>query len=62
VIFAIILFHGTIGGAISPFIAGRVFDTLGTYQPVFICLSIIAVLGLALVQLLRSDTLSKIRT
>jgi len=62
VIFAIILFHGTIGGAISPFIAGRVFDTLGTYQPVFICLSVIAVLGLALVQLLRSDTLSKIRT
>ena len=60
VIFAIILFHGTIGGAISPFIAGRVFDTLGTYQPIFICLSVIAVIGLVLVQFLRSDSLTKI--
>ena len=60
VIFAIILFHGTIGGAISPFIAGRVFDTLGTYQPVFICLSVIAVIGLVLVHFLRSDSLTRI--
>ena len=60
VIFAIILFYGTIGGAISPFIAGRVFDTLGTYQPVFICLSVIAVIGLVLVNFLRSDSLTRI--
>ena len=60
VIFAIILLHGTIGGAISPFIAGRVFDTLGTYQPVFICLSIISVIGLVLVHFLRSDSLTRI--
>ena len=60
VIFAIILFYGTIGGAISPFIAGRVFDTLGTYQPVFICLSVIAVIGLVLVHFLRSDSLTRI--
>ena len=60
VIFAIILFYGTIGGAISPFIAGQVFDTLGTYQPVFICLSVIAVIGLVLVNFLRSDSLTRI--
>jgi len=60
VIFAIILLHGTIGGAISPFIAGRVFDTLGTYQPVFICLSVISVIGLVLVHFLRSDSLTRI--
>ena len=60
VIFAIILFHGTIGGAFSRFIAGRVFDTLGTYQPVFICLSVIAVIGLVLAHFLRSDSLTRI--
>jgi len=60
VIFAIVLFPGTIGGALSPLIAGHVFDTLGSYQPVFICLAGLAVAGLVLVYFLHSDSLAKI--
>ena len=60
VIFAIVLFPGTIGGALSPLIAGHVFDTLGSYQPVFICLAGLAVAGLVLVYFLHSDSLSEI--
>ena len=60
VIFAIVLFPGTIGGALSPLIAGHVFDTLGSYQPVFICLAGLAVAGLVLVHFLQSDSLAEI--
>ena len=60
VIFAIILFHGTIGGALSPLIAGYVFDTVGSYQPVFTCLAGLAVAGLVLVHFLQSDNLAEI--
>ena len=60
VIFAIVLFPGTIGGALSPLIAGHVFDTLGSYQPVFICLAWLAVAGLVLVYFLHSDSLAEI--
>ena len=59
-IFAIILFHGTIGGALSPLIAGRVFDTMGSYQPVFVCLAGLAVAGLVLVHFLQSDSPTQI--
>ena len=60
VIFAIVLFPGTIGGALSLLIAGHVFDTLGSYQPVFICLAGLAVAGLVLVYFLHSDSLAEI--
>ena len=60
VIFAFILFHGTIGGALSPLIAGYVFDTVGSYQPVFTCLAGLAVAGLVLVHFLQSDNLAEI--
>ena len=60
VIFAIILFYGTIGGALSPLIAGYVFDTVGSYQPVFTCLAGLAVAGLVLVHFLQSDNLAEI--
>jgi len=60
VIFAIVLLPGTIGGALSPLIAGHVFDTLGSYQPVFICLAGLAVAGLVLVYFLHSDSLAEI--
>ena len=60
VIFAIVLFHGTIGGALSPLIAGYVFDTVGSYQPVFVCLAGLAVAGLVLVHFLQSDNSAEI--
>ncbi len=48
-IFGAIVFFGTIGGAIGPILAGRIFDTTGSYEPAFMTLAVMAALGLALV-------------
>ena len=48
-IFGAIVFFGTIGGAIGPILAGRIFDTTGSYDPAFITLAVMAALGLLLV-------------
>jgi len=53
VIFGIVLFSGTIGGAIGPLIAGGLFDATGTYDMAFTILAAVGVLGLALVTMLR---------
>ena len=58
VIFAIVLLHGTIGGAMSPIIAGLVFDATGTYQPVFITLSVLAFTGLILINFVQKILVS----
>lgn len=47
--FGCVLFCGTIGGALGPLLAGRVFDTTGSYMQAFDVLSGLAVLGLLLV-------------
>jgi MFS family permease len=62
VIFAIVLFHGTIGGAVSPLIAGRVFDAIATYQPVFQALAGLAIAGLVLVNFLQPARIESART
>jgi len=48
-IFGIILFCGTIGGAIGPIAAGRVFDMTGSYDLAFGGLAVAAAIGLGLV-------------
>jgi len=48
-IFGVVLFFGTIGGAIGPILAGRIFDTLGSYDWAFGTLATLACLGLGLV-------------
>ncbi|MGB1163917.1 MAG: MFS transporter, partial [Paracoccaceae bacterium] len=48
-LFGIILFFGTIGGAIGPILAGMVFDYSGSYDSAFITLAILMALGLILV-------------
>jgi len=48
-IFGVVLFCGTIGGAIGPIIAGRVFDVAGSYFWAFAGLAAMAATGLALV-------------
>lgn len=53
VLFGIVLFSGTIGGAIGPLMAGRTFDVTGSYQIVFLVLTGVAVLGFVLITLLR---------
>ncbi len=48
VIFGIVLFSGTIGGAIGPLLAGTLFDTTGSYETVFLILTGFCLLGLIL--------------
>jgi nitrate/nitrite transporter NarK len=47
--FGIVLFFGTIGGAVGPILAGYTFDVTGSYHPVFMVMS--GLLGLAFVLL-----------
>ena len=51
-IFGVVLFFGTIGGAVGPTLAGWIFDTWGTYTPAFALLLAMSLCGLALVQTL----------
>lgn len=53
VLFGIVLFSGTIGGAIGPLLAGRMFDMTGSYQLLFLVLTGLALVGFGLVTLLR---------
>ncbi|MEM8728988.1 MAG: MFS transporter [Pseudomonadota bacterium] len=48
-IFGTILFFGTIGGAIGPILAGRIFDVSESYQLAFMLLAALAAIGLVLV-------------
>ncbi|MGI9500654.1 MAG: MFS transporter, partial [Geminicoccaceae bacterium] len=48
-IFGAVVFFGTIGGALGPILTGRIFDTTGSYDPAFMALSGMAMLGLMLV-------------
>ncbi|MFC1915285.1 MFS transporter [Chloroflexota bacterium] len=49
----VIMFGGTGGMAIGPFLAGHIFDITGSYQLAFLIYAIISVIGLILVSLLR---------
>lgn len=53
VLFGIVLFSGNIGGAISPILAGRIFDVMGSYRIIFLMLIVVAATGFVLVSLLR---------
>jgi nitrate/nitrite transporter NarK len=53
VIFGIVLFSGTIGGAAGPLLAGRVYDMTGSYDVVFLTLSGACLFGLLLMFALR---------
>jgi MFS family permease len=47
-ILGVMMFLGQIGGAVGPFIAGRIFDVTDSYQIAFIILLVIGVVGLLL--------------
>lgn len=53
-LFGIVIFFGTIGGAIGPIFAGYIFDTNGSYSLAFLTLAILATLGLLLTLMLPS--------
>ena len=53
-LFGIVLFVGTLGGTIGPFISGYIFDVTGSYQSSFAVLTGFAILGLVLVLPLKT--------
>ena len=53
VIFGLVYFCGTLGGAIGPVVAGKTFDVLRSYNSAFLLLIGLAALGLVLVLALR---------
>jgi MFS family permease len=52
-LFGIVLFSGTLGGAGGPLMAGHIFDTTGSYRLVFVFLTGLAVVGCILIATLR---------
>jgi MFS family permease len=52
-LFGIVLFCGTLGGAFGPLMAGHAFDVTGNYRLVFFVLTALAVIGFVLVTLLQ---------
>jgi MFS family permease len=52
-IYGLVIFGGTIGGAIGPVLAGYVFDTASSYRLVFLILAAVAAVGLLLLAALK---------
>jgi MFS family permease len=53
VLFGIVVFGGTVGGAIGPVVAGLIFDATGSYQSVFMILAGVSAIGMVLTLFLR---------
>ncbi|MBU8850338.1 MAG: MFS transporter, partial [Desulfobacterales bacterium] len=52
-LFGIVIFFGTVGGAIGPIMAGQIFDVTGSYTLAFWIISGIIIAGFALLRLLK---------
>lgn len=53
VIFGMVIFTGTLGGAVGPVVTGGIFDVTRSYQLAFLILLLISVMGFILSTLLR---------
>jgi len=53
VIFGVIFFVGTIGGAIGPILSGHIFDITSSYQLAFLISGAVAIMAIILTSLLR---------
>ena len=49
VLYGIVLFSGSLGGAVGPVLAGRIFDVTESYALAFTALAALASIGLVLV-------------
>jgi len=54
-IFGIVLFSGTIGGALGPIAGGAIYDNFGSYLPAFVTLALFALAGLILTRTLPKE-------
>ena len=52
-LFGIVLFSGTLGGAIGPLLTGYIFDLTGSYRIAFLVLAALVTIGFTLIFLLR---------
>lgn len=52
-IFGLILFSGTLGGSVGPWMTGYIFDATGSYRIAFITLTVMSLVGLGLLSFLR---------
>jgi cyanate permease len=48
-----VVFFGTIGGALGPFMAGRLFDLSGSYQSTFYIITAMALIAWGLLGFLK---------
>ncbi|MCK4786272.1 MAG: MFS transporter [Desulfobacteraceae bacterium] len=62
VLFGIVAFSGTVGGAIGPVLAGHIFDVTLSYQLVFLILTGVSIASLLLSLLLKSPIANRART
>ncbi|MDH5695803.1 MAG: MFS transporter [Dehalococcoidia bacterium] len=53
VILGIVAFGYTVGGAVGPILAGRIFDIIGSYQVAFLICAVLGILGIILASLLK---------
>ena len=61
-IYGVVIFGGTIGGAVGPLLAGYIFDRAGNYNLVFVILSVVAAAGFLLVAALKPVVLKEKQT
>jgi len=58
--FGLVIFVGTIGGGLGPFLAGYIFDVTGSYQPVFLLCLAASIIAITLVSVLRPTSAKRI--
>jgi len=58
-LFGIVIFSSTIGGAIGPFLAGYIFDMTSSYQSVFLSLAVLSTIAMGLTASLKPLNLNR---
>lgn len=60
-ILGVVIFVGTIGGAIGPVLAGRIFDVTGSYQLFFMICLVLSIAAIVLMFFLRQPDREALR-